>query len=166
MFPRFLFTLLICLSPLLSASEKDPFHPQAIKEKTLDQRENYFRTSTDYTIHPNVNPITGELNEEETDLVIAGCQPISLRRFYNHTSPYDPRYASWRYNPEAFLVANLEWQNQETFAAIGEADGSISSLKRSPSNYSLFTYELPKNFAHFKSDGATHPSTPRSPTAN
>ncbi|MCC5832529.1 MAG: hypothetical protein JJU12_05755 [Chlamydiales bacterium] len=33
---------------------------------------------------PKVNVVTGEYCEEERDFVVAGAQPLSIRRFYNH----------------------------------------------------------------------------------
>ena len=124
-------------------------------EHVLDKRQNYFLTSTDYKIAPKVNPVTGEYCEEELDLVVAGSEPLSVRRFYNSGSPYDPRYATWRYNPEAFLVANIEWQGQEIFAAVGDFDGSVSSFTRADS--STFNFQPSKGFAISGSDGTSHP---------
>ena len=128
----------------------------AAKEQIIDQQENYFLTSTSYKIAPKVNPITGEYSEEEVDLVVAGAQPLSLRRFYNHCAPYDPRYASWRYNPECFFVANLEWRGQEIFAAVGEADGSVSHFKRSGTESYVFQFVAPQGFVT-TANGQEHP---------
>lgn len=109
--------------PLFSASEEDlSDFGECAKEKILDKRENFFRTSTDYQITPKVNPITGEYAEEEVDLIVAGAEPLSLRRFYNHFSPYDPRYASWRYNPEHFFVANANGMLTNREDAIKQAE--------------------------------------------
>ncbi len=150
--------ILISVSKLFATeTTSDVFDLQASQEHILDQRQNYFLTSTDYKITPKVNPVTGEYCEEEVDLIVAGAQPLSARRFYNSSSPYDPRYASWRYNPESFFVANLEWGGQEIFAAIGDNDGSVCSLKRSAGNHYIFDYEVPKNFATFNPDGRFHP---------
>lgn len=155
---RWVFLFLLFLMCMLCAEEDhDIFDFQASKERVLDQRQNYFLTSTDYRITPKVNPITGEYCEEELDLVVAGSQPLSVRRFYNSCAPYDPRYASWRYNPESFFVANLEWGGQEIFAAIGEVDGSVCSLKRSATIPYTFDFELPKSFAISGSTGQSHP---------
>jgi hypothetical protein len=79
---------------------------------------------------PKVNPITGEYVEEETDLVVAGCQPLSFRRFYSHFCPIDPRYG-WMINPEISMYANLQWNKSGLFAAIGEEGGSIVYLSDS-----------------------------------
>lgn len=100
--------LFLLMSSLIAEEDLDFFDLEASKELILDKRQNFFLTSTDYKIAPKVNPITGEYCEEELDLVVAGSQPISVRRFFNSSSPYDPRYATWRYNPECFFVANLE----------------------------------------------------------
>ncbi|MCC5832531.1 MAG: RHS repeat-associated core domain-containing protein [Chlamydiales bacterium] len=145
------FLFLVLLSSFLSAAEED--YPEVSKEHILDQQENHFLTSTDCRIAPKVNPVTGEYCEEEIDLVVAGSQPLSLRRFYNHTTPEDPRYARWRYNPESFLVANLEW-DKEFFAAVGEIDGSIHSLKPSDKP-GVFTFQPSKDVISFP--GAVHP---------
>ncbi len=144
---------------VLFGTEADPdiFDFDASKEHVLDKRQNYFLTSTDYQIAPKVNPITGEYCEEELDLVVAGAQPLSVRRFYNSNSPYDPRYATWRYNPESFFVANMEWGGQEIFAAIGDVDGSVCSLKRSATIPYTFDFELPKSFATSGVSGQSHP---------
>lgn len=126
------------------------------KAVTIDQRENFFQTSTSYKIAPNVNPITGDLIEEEADLVVAGVEPLSARRFYNHTAPYEPRYGGWSYNPEATLVANFEWSEQEKFAAVGEIDGSVACFKTMSPGQS-YTFDVPKGFANFSPSGQCHP---------
>ncbi|MCC5832258.1 MAG: RHS repeat protein [Chlamydiales bacterium] len=155
---KILLSILITLSLSLSifAEEDEGLDVAGLevsKDYVLDQQENHFLTSTGCRINPKVNPLTGEYCEEEIDLVIAGSQPLSLRRFYNHTTPEDPRYARWRYNPECLLVANLEW-DKDFFAAIGENDGSILSLK--PSGRSrIFTFQPEKGFIH--SSGSAHP---------
>ncbi|MFZ0566338.1 MAG: DUF6531 domain-containing protein, partial [Chlamydiales bacterium] len=154
--------LILFLSSFLFADaeefQEDAFDFKASKsEHVLDKRQNYFLTSTDNRIMPKVNPITGDYYEEETDLVVAGSQPLSARRFYNSNAPYDPRYATWRYNPECFFTANLEWDRQEIFASIGDRDGSVCSFKRSSDNYHLFDFQVPKSFLAFQSDGTTHP---------
>jgi YD repeat-containing protein len=150
--------VLIFVSSLCATEDDtDIFDFQVSKENVLDQRQNYFLTSTDFRIAPKVNPITGEYYEEELDLVVAGSQPLSVRRFYNSSSPYDPRYATWRYNPESFFVANLEWGGQEVFAAIGDMDGSVCSLKPSTTLSYTFDFQIPKSFAISGSDGKIHP---------
>lgn len=120
----------------------------------LNERKNYFLTSTDYKIIPKVNPITGEYCEEELDLVVTGITPLSIRRFYNSKAPYDPRYAHWRYNPESFFVANFEWPEQKIFASIGDYDGSICSFKHTDSSFYLL--DIPKNFLFIHNEGSSH----------
>src|ERR1700733_2887740 len=149
--------LLAALIPtLLFAEVEEAFDIDATKQKVIDQRENYFQTSTPYKITPNVNPITGDLIEEEADLVIAGSEPLSVRRFYNHTALYEPRYGGWRYNLESYLVANFEWPSQERFAAAGEFNGGIASFKASDAPY-YYTFNAPTGYAHFNPSGQTHP---------
>ncbi|MBS0623525.1 MAG: RHS repeat protein [Verrucomicrobia bacterium] len=154
---QLLLFFLVLMNVLLAKERCDFFDLEVSKEHILDQRQNYFLTSTDYKINPKVNPITGEYCEEEVDLVIAGCQPLSVRRFYNSSSPYDSRYANWRYNPESFFVANLEWGGQEIFAAIGDIDGSICLLKSSNNQACEFDFQTPANFTISSSDGSSHP---------
>ena len=96
------FFLLLVIT-LFAEENPDPFDIQAKKEHTLDQRENYFLTSTDSPITPKVNPITGEYCEEATDLVVAGSQPLSIRRFYNSSDPYDPVTPPGATTPNPFL---------------------------------------------------------------
>ncbi|MFN0065350.1 MAG: DUF6531 domain-containing protein [Chlamydiales bacterium] len=150
--------LFFAISLFATDGPPEIFAFQTSKEHVLDQRQNYFLTSTDYRINPKVNPITGEYCEEEVDLVVAGSEPLSVRRFYNSSSPYDPRYATWRYNPEAFFVANLEWGEQEIFAAIGDVDGGVCSLKPSSESPYTFDFHPQKSFAIANSDGKSHPS--------
>jgi Domain of unknown function (DUF6531) len=139
-----------------SYEEDSSFDLQAAKQhnQIIDQRENYFQTSTPYKITPKVNPITGDLIEEETDLVIAGSEPLSVRRFYSHTAIFEPKTGGWRHNPEAFFVANFEWLAQETFAAAGESNGSIVPFKPSSN---VCTFNFPKGFSNFNPSGQTHP---------
>ncbi len=137
-------------------AEENPFNPEAAKETVLDQQENFFPTSTPNKIVPRVNPITGDLIEEEMDLIVAGSEPLSVRRFYNHTGVYEPRYGGWRYNPETFFFANFEWPGQEVFAAMGEFDGSIASYKPSSTPYT-YTFNLTNSLTHFTPSGQTHP---------
>ncbi len=140
----------------LQADEEIDFPKPETSRKIFDTRENYFLTSTDYKIKPKVNPITGHYCEEELDLVVAGSQPLSARRFYNSEGPYDPRYASWRYNPETFMAANFELNLQEIFAAFGERDGSLISLKPS-SQADMFQFPIADGFIASCEDGKGHP---------
>lgn len=87
-----------------------------------------------FSITPRVNVATGEYLEEEEDMVVAGCEPISLRRFYGHQGPHDAVFNYWRYNPEHFCAANLSFGEQEKFIAIGGKDGSIFSYKKFHAN--------------------------------
>lgn len=161
MMKKFLFCFFAFIFPLYVFAEVEEFPElfdlQASQERVLDKRENYFLTATDNRITPKVNPITGEYCEEEIDLVVAGAEPLSASRFYNHLAPYDPRHASWRYNPESFFVGNLEWEGQEMFMAIGEADGSICSFKRSIGDHYIFDFEVSKSFSAFQPEGHSHP---------
>jgi hypothetical protein len=59
---------LLCTASLFGTPPEEFIDLQAYKQHVVDQRENYFQTSTPYKISPNVNPITGDLIEEETDL--------------------------------------------------------------------------------------------------
>ncbi len=146
--------LLLLFYPLCA---EEPFPiPQMTQRKDVKTRENYFQTSTPYKITPNVNPVTGDLIEEEADLVVAGAEPLSVRRFYSHTGVYEPRSGGWRYNPESFLVANFELSDQDIFASLGEFDGSITSYKPS-GEPGCFTFDVPSGYANFNPTGQSHP---------
>jgi hypothetical protein len=105
---RYVVFLALCLLSALYGEENG--EPQAGKDRNIiiDERENYFQTSTPYKITPTVNPLTGDLLEEEMDFVVAGSEPLSVRRFYNHSAPYERRTGGWRYNPEFFFVAIVD----------------------------------------------------------
>ncbi|MBI3900653.1 MAG: RHS repeat protein, partial [Chlamydiia bacterium] len=113
----------------------------------LDTPENHFQTSTPYKIAPHVNPITGDLLEEEIDLVVAGCEPLSLRRFYNHNAPFEPRTGGWSYNPEHLLAANFELLTQGRFAAVGDFDGSVIPFKSSSAPYT-YVFDMKEGYIH------------------
>ncbi len=118
----------LVLTNILPAEEElDFFDLEVSKEQVLDKRQNYFLTKTDYKIAPKVNPITGEYTEEEVDLVVAGSQPLSSRRFYNSSAPYDPRYATWRYNPEALGYFGATEHN--TSSLLNRSCGQVSIRK-------------------------------------
>lgn len=86
---RFLFLF----TSIFIYAEEDCLKTNFSKDQTtvLNKQENYFQTSTPPKIGFNVNPITGDLIEEEQDLLVAGCEPLSLHRFYNHLGIYEPR---------------------------------------------------------------------------
>jgi len=125
--------------------------PRASKERIIDKQENFFQTSTTYSLAPHVNPIIGDLLEEETDFVVAGSSPLSSRRFLCPANFYNPRYGGWDYNPESYLVANLEYES-DFFAALGSFDGTINLLK--PSAPWVYSFKPSGGFirsnGHFK----------------
>lgn len=124
-------------------------------DQTINERENFFETSTPYQITPHVNPVTGDLLEEESDLIVAGCEPLSVRRFYSHTSIYEPRSGGWRFNPETYMIANFELTEQEILAAVGDSNGCISVFKPSSTPYS-YKFDA-KGYIHFNPSGQNHP---------
>ena len=103
---------------------------------------------------PKVNPISGEYVEQEVDLVVAGCEPLSFRRCYGHMFCSDRRYGlGWRINPEAFLTANFQWNKSHTFAAIGEESGSVLSVNHGDTQIledgrSVYRFSLGDNSAY------------------
>jgi len=121
-----------------------------------DTPEHQFQTSTSYPITSDVNPITGDLIVEEVDLVVAGSEPLSLRRFYNHHEVYEPRTGGWRYNPEHTLAANFEWSGQERFAALGDYDGTIVPFKPG-TKANTYVFAKSEGYVHTGLDGRTHP---------
>ena len=139
---KWFFLLLLASHPLFAAGKN-----------FSEERENYFTTSTPYSIEPQVNPLSGDLMLDEVDFAVAGVEPISLRRFYNHTAPYEARSGGWRLNPETFAVANLTLKNQDRFVAVGNKSGSIVSLSESQKSYRY----APKGAMHFQPGGQSHP---------
>lgn len=127
------------------------------KEILLDTRINYPQLSH-FPITPRVNVITGEHLEEEVDLVVAGSQPLSIRRFYSHNGSYHPGYNHWRFNPEQYCVANFSYEKQDRFVAAGEASGTITNYQNGSQNQ-LFSFSTDKckGFIHFDQNGQSHP---------
>ncbi|NGX55365.1 MAG: putative deoxyribonuclease RhsA, partial [Chlamydiae bacterium] len=107
------------------AEEELPDYYAGKKKITYNIRENYPITHAPIATFSNVNLITGDYVEDETDLVVAGVIPISLRRFYNHLAPHENHFGGWRYNPESYLAANFELENQPKFLSIGNRNGQI-----------------------------------------
>ena len=152
---KWLIALTLFFSTSVFSQEKIP-KVEASKGKVYETCENHFQTSTPYKITPTVNPITGDHMAEEADLIVAGCEPLSVRRFYNHLGVYEQRAGGWHYNPESFLVANFEWSNQDIFAAAGGANGSIALFKPSATAYT-YTLDTSKGITHFTPSGQSHP---------
>ncbi|MCP5469708.1 MAG: DUF687 family protein [Chlamydiales bacterium] len=96
--------------------------------KIDDARENYFLQETPVSILPNVDPVTGTYMEESTDLVVAGIEPIAIRRFYYSMAPNNARYGNWEFNPETTLTANFEWKHQSFYASVGTSAGGMLKL--------------------------------------
>ena len=115
-----------------------------VTDHVVDKQENFFVKESYDPILPKVNPVTGEYSDDEIDLVVAGGEPLSIRRFYHHLSPRDPRYADWQYNPETFFVANFESDKLGVFATKGSFYGNVHSFKRV--GKCAFGFSCPSNF--------------------
>ena len=128
-------------------------------------------------LFPKVNLATGEYVEEAIDLVIAGAEPISLRRFYHHMSSLEERWGNWRINPESRLVANFEWKDSKRFASVGGPEGAITCMERhtrgarlpdlvrqyTNPRRSIFSYEMHPNasYTNASSGGLGASSNPK-----
>ena len=126
-------------APLFSPKDKSSFLPQV----------------------PKVNLITGEYCEDACDLIVAGIEPLSVRRFYNHFSGHDERiYGHWRINPEAFMFFNFEaYEGSRTFTAVGERNSCFFLYEQSVDNgFGLDVYKN-KSFTNASSllSGQNHP---------
>lgn len=112
---------------------------------------------------PKVNLATGEYCEETCDLVVAGSEPISIRRFYNHSSgQFEQIYGHWRVNPETFMLFNFEpAQKTDTYVGAGGANGNFVLFDNRIA--SGFTLQLIKNkgFANSSLSGQYHPLNTR-----
>ena len=115
-----LFTFLFLLSSLFAKENELIYNIQPELVSTVSR--------PDYI--PKVNVISGEYCEEAIDLVIAGCEPLSVRRFYYHLAPKDLRCGSWILNPEVYSIANLDYGHKGThqFASLGDETGAIYYL--------------------------------------
>ncbi len=98
----------------------------ASEVEPLDLKVDTLRSASRESAYPKVDVMTGTYIESAVDLVIASCDPLSLRRFYYHTAPTDDtRYGFWQINPEASLFANFECGELPKFASLGDFSGNI-----------------------------------------
>lgn len=127
------------------------------KDILLDTRINYPATEH-FSITPRVNVVNGEYLEEEIDLVVAGSQPLSIRRFYGHNGGHHRGYNHWRFNPEHYCVANFCYDKQTCFVSVGDASGAIGYYGNRAENL-LYTFSIDKcpGFVHPDQNGQTHP---------
>ena len=70
-------TFILLSSSLFALEEKLPSTSKSTGEFTPPSHGQLV-TQAHTSFFPKVNPITGEYNEQETDLVVAGCQPLSF----------------------------------------------------------------------------------------
>ncbi len=101
-----------------------------------------------------VNIITGEYAEEEVDLVVAGIEPLSYRRFYNHLGAKDKTYGHWRINPECYMRFNFE-KRQENLVAVGEENGTL--LLYCPQTTCHYQLDSSKSSSFTAHGGQMHP---------
>ncbi len=109
------------------------------------------------------NLTTGEYCEEACDLVVAGSEPISIRRFYAHASAHDEQmYGHWRVNPETFMLFNFEpVKEKETYVGAGGRNGSFALFGREIASGFLLEPEKNKNFTNGRLSGQHHPLNTR-----
>lgn len=110
-----------------------------------------------HTYFPKVNPMTGEYVEEICDFIVAGSEPLSIRRFYNHTfnSPTANLYSSWRINPETLIRANFEYTKNPYHprnVLIGFRDGGAVLLEKQRANTFSFDPEIQSSWINAGSD--------------
>lgn len=131
---------LLTPQPLFTPIEKSAFLPQV----------------------PKVNLVTGEYCEDACDLIVAGIEPLSIRRFYNHFSARGERiYGHWRINPEAFMLFNFESvDGSQTFVGIGERNSSFFCYERPLGNGFAMGEDKNKGFTNTLS-GQNHPLNTR-----
>lgn len=146
---RFIFLFLILTIPFF-AQESSPF---SMKES--------LPSVSHHQITPKVNVISGDYMEEACDLVVAGAQPLTLRRFYSQNNGYQPGYNFWRFNPEHCCAGNFElkedFPGEVPFVAICDANGSISCLHKSGSKEFSFDMSKQSSFIHLEQNGQAHP---------
>lgn len=70
-----------------------------------------------------VNVVTGEYCDEECDLVVAGIEPLSLKRFYSHFAAYHHHLTGhWRVLPQTHML--FDFGNAKRYVLAGELNGS------------------------------------------
>lgn len=106
-----------------------------------------------------VNVVTGEYVDQACDLVVAGCEPLSLRRFYGHLSHHDQVYGGWRVNPECLMLYNFELSKiryeYTRLVGIGERSGSFRVLEDVGSG--VVGYDRERLDTGQQGSGQTHP---------
>ena len=105
---------------------------------------------------PKVNVITGEYHEEEVDFVVAGSEPLSIRRFYSHLGHKNQVYGHWSINPEVLMLFNFgsDYNKHQRFAGIGEESGNFILCENEQGG--TFTFD-PKKHKNFTNIGKSHP---------
>ena len=120
---------------------------------TLSLNTNVLKSAPQERFFPKVDIISGTYLEDAIDLVIAGNDPLSIRRFYYHTAPTtDTRYGFWQINPEASINANLEYSTLPQFVSVGEFSGGISQLTKTSDRAFGLTSNKSSGY-----NGQTHP---------
>lgn len=140
---RTLFFLLLLTSPLF-AIVQDPTPNASV----------YVQTSA---LFPKVDPVSGEYQEASCDLIVAGCEPLSLRRFYNHMSYPDSLYAQWRINPESLIKANFSYEKLDKNVLVGQRSGGCVLLEDKQEQAFRFAPATQKSYAHTSLSGQLHP---------
>lgn len=140
--------LVFLLFPVLIAASEAENCPFSVRDTI---------PSVSHQVTPNINVVTGEYLEEECDLVVAGAQPLSLRRFYTQFTGYHPVYNYWRFNPEHCCVGNFEFASERMFVAVCERDGSTICLDKDNTGRFFFDLSKQSSFVHLDQTGQTHP---------
>ncbi len=108
---------------------------------------------------PKVNVITGEYCEEECDLIVAGIEPLSFRRFYGHLGFKDETYGHWRVNPESIFFFGY---GNNAYGAVGFEDGSFGLYDRLEGDFYKLNAKKNRNFTNGEAiTGQNHPLNTR-----
>ncbi|MCH9703247.1 MAG: hypothetical protein K0U13_00515, partial [Chlamydiae bacterium] len=145
----FIFFLLLSL-PLFSANDVSLY---SNNETYMRRTDADFRTALPF----NVNPITGEYCEVQTDLVVSGVQPISYRRFYGHFCDGDLANGHWSVNPESLVLFSLCSSEIEPFVGHGTADGGFYRFEHWKKNDRIELLDA-KSYVHREISGGRHPA--------
>ncbi|MCH9608833.1 MAG: hypothetical protein S4CHLAM45_07450 [Chlamydiales bacterium] len=108
---------------------------------------------------PKVNVITGEYCEEEVDFVVAGIEPLSIRRFYNHQGYKNQAYGHWRINPETLILFNFTTNDSQKFAGVGSENGGFTLCENKQGGTFTFNPNKNKSFTNESTHltGQNHP---------
>src|SRR3990167_4645707 len=109
------------------------------------------------SIIPKVDVVSGEYCEQEIDFLLAGCEPLTIRRFYSHKGHKNPAYGHWKINPESLMLFNFYRDNPNSFAGFGCASGGFIVCEERVGEQFFFDIKKHKSYVNASYSGKNHP---------